>query len=433
MQTAGTMPRVGAMQPSRMQATNLRVMVAYRPPTVRCKSTGSDQSVLGCNPNATECRDRSVFLCTPTGQWIEALRCPNACSKGACTGSCIPGMTGCSVLTPQTCSAEGQWENGAACPYLCRDGKCVGACIPTSVESCGAAATCNASAVKTCDENGVLGACSQAPSSCLAVPATWEPVAVTTTTCPAGFGGGRPYYTNATGGAFTCSCGCAGTQACSGSVTLNQYGSDAGAGCSGTPSTRTLAISTSCAIANYGTITAGNSYTISGITYGPGPACTATPSATAKPAVVAPSVTLCSANTVCPTGACLSVSEGANLCVQKAGTNACPAEFPTRTIMSPTYDDTRDCGACACGSTLTCSLTGVLLDNDYSCDVANPYNMTATDTCTGASVAPSSYPLNAVLAKTNSTGTGACAMTAPSLPTGKVVLRDATTVTVCCK
>ena len=32
------------------------------------EDTGSDQSVLGCNPNATECRDRSVFLCTPTGQ-----------------------------------------------------------------------------------------------------------------------------------------------------------------------------------------------------------------------------------------------------------------------------------------------------------------------------------------------------------------------------
>jgi hypothetical protein len=103
--------------------------------------------------------------------------------------------------------------------------------------------------------------------------------------------------------------------------------------------------------------------------------------------------------------------------------------FPTRTIMSPTYDDTRSCGACTCGSTLTCTLTDVLLDNDAACSTGHPYVMTANTTCAAA---PSTYPLNGVKALATVTGDGSCGPTSSSAPMGGVALHAATTMTLCC-
>jgi hypothetical protein len=381
-----------------------------------------------CNPNATECRNQSVYLCTPTGQWIEALRCPNACFNGACTGSCVPATTGCSVLTPQTCGPDGQWMNGTPCEFLCTDGKCTGMCIPGSTAPCGSADTCNASAVKTCDDKGQLGACPQVTASCTAVPATWDPVAVSTSACPAGFGNGRAFYTDATGADYTCTCGCSGTQSCSGSTTLNEY---VGAGCTGAPTPHTIAVTPNCLVGNYGNIFHTNSYALSNFVYAPAPACSAVPTATVKPPVVAPSVIVCAADTTCPTGACLESSQTASLCVKKAGTNACPAGYPARTLASSAYDDSRFCDTCSCGSTLACNATGVILDNAGNCPpMAAMYSMVGTTSCASGNA---DYPINWVKAKAAPTGDGTCAQTAPSTPKGTVTLRDAEIVTICCK
>jgi hypothetical protein len=191
-----------------------------------------------------------------------------------------------------------------------------------------------------------------------------------------------------------------------------------------------LAVSPACASGNYGNILSAYSYTISGAVYAPAPACTATPTATSQPAVVTQAVTVCTPALSCPAGACLSPSQTTSMCVSQAGTKTCPSEFPTRTIMAPSFDDTRGCGACSCGSTLTCDLTGVLLDNDSACSTGHIYEMTATTSC---SAAPSNYPLNAVQAQSTTTGDGTCAPAGPSGATGGVVLHDATTLTVCCK
>jgi hypothetical protein len=189
-------------------------------------------------------------------------------------------------------------------------------------------------------------------------------------------------------------------------------------------------VSPNCVSGGYGNILSAYSYTISGAAYAPAPACTASPAPTTQPAVVTQAVTVCTPSVTCPAGACLSPSQTTSLCVSQPGTKTCPAEYPTQTIMAPSYDDTRGCGPCTCGSTLSCNLTGVLLDNDNACSTGHPYEMTGTTSCAAA---PSNYPLNAVQAQSTTTGDGTCAMTAPSNATGRVVLHDATTLTVCCK
>ena len=308
-------------------------------------------------------------------------------------------------------------------------------CIPGSTVTCGSAATCNAGAVAICDKNGTLGACPPSTSSCTAVPDTWTPVALAPdqNSCPSGFGAGKPYFTSAAGDPLTCLCACGGSQACSGSATLNEYAADAGPSCAGAPATRTLPLTPTCQTGGFGNVLAGNAYTISDIAYAPGPTCSATSRVFVKPDIISKSITVCGATSPCASGACLAPTEAPNLCVEKDGTNTCPMGYPNRTLMSPAIDDGRVCGACACGSTLSCTLKGVILDNANTCMIGDLYEMAVADTCSDSSVATSNFPVNAVLGQTSSTGNGTCAETAPSMPTGTVKLQDLTTITVCCK
>jgi hypothetical protein len=270
-------------------------------------------------------------------------------------------------------------------------------------------------------------------STCSSVPANWQAVAVTQSqTCPDGFGSRQTYYTSATGAAFTCSCNCGGTQSCSGTATLNQYGPDAGASCTGTPTTRSIPLSSACSSANFGSIFYQDAYTLSNVAFGPAPACSATPTPTSQPAPVTQTTGVCTAVTSCPSGACLTTAQAATMCVAQSGTQLCPPGYPNRTLMSPSFDDNRTCGSCACGSTLACTLTGVVLDNDSACSTGHPYVMTASTACDNNAIAPSTYPLNAVQALSTSTGNGTCAQTSPSAPMGTVSLHDATMLTVCC-
>jgi hypothetical protein len=372
----------------------------------------------------------------PTDSPSEAARGPagdagDAGSAGDASdaaGSCVLGDTQCSGSTVQTCDSRGSWRNGAACPYVCSQGQCTGVCVPNATQACGSAATCNSAAMQTCDSTGAWGPCMPGPGTCAAVPAGWQPVATTSAACPSGFDTPSAYISGADGGAPTCACNCTGTQACTGTFTLNRF--HPGPGCSGTAAAATVfPVSPTCTTGGFGQVVQGDGYTISNVVYGPGPSCVATPAATATPPVSSQTVSLCAATATCPSGACLSASQAASLCVSKAGTNACPTGFPTRTLVSQAVGDTRGCGPCACGSTLTCTLTGALLDNDYACGTGNTYNFTAATTCTAA---PSAYPLNAIQAVETTTGTGTCAQTAPSNPTGAVGLDPATTATVCC-
>jgi hypothetical protein len=109
---------------------------------------------------------------------------------------------------------------------------------------------------------------------------------------------------------------------------------------------------------------------------------------------------------------------------------SCPPGFPNATVIAASYDDSRSCSQCVCGSKLTCTLNGVVLYNDSACSAGGPYVMTASTAC---SLAPSNYPANAVQADGTSANDPTCIETTPSTPTGTVVLNSASTATVCCK
>jgi hypothetical protein len=193
-----------------------------------------------------------------------------------------------------------------------------------------------------------------------------------------------------------------------------------------------LPITTSCASSYFGDITSGYGYTLSDIVFEPSPTCYANPSPTTTlPPVQDTSVTLCQPDLVCPSGACLSTSQAANLCVFKYGLNTCPVGYPNATTLSEYIADTRTCGSCSCGSTLTCALDSVLIDNLTTCSTTgHPYWMNATTSCT---TAPGNYPIGGVKANGTSTGNPTCAETSPSNPMGTVELDQNYIATVCCK
>jgi hypothetical protein len=122
----------------------------------------------------------------------------------------------------------------------------------------------------------------------------------------------------------------------------------------------------------------------------------------------------------------LSQSQAANLCIVKQGMEACPTGFPNGTSFAYWPDDTRSCGPCSCGSSLSCTLNGVLLDTADTCALGHPYLMTVTTSCTTGS---SSYPVSGVKGDATSSGSPSCVETSASIPMGSVGLNH----TMCCK
>ncbi len=403
---------------------------AGQPPNDAAIQDGTYDAADACVPNTTECRGRNIYLCTPGGQWIEILQCSFACVSGACAGDCVPGTHQCSGPIPQSCDATGKWQNGTSCPYVCSQGQCTGMCIPGSTLSCGSTTTCNANGTQTCDAMGIFGPCLPAPGNCATVPQDWEPVALTQANCPSGFGSPQLYYTSATGAPYTCSCSCGGSQSCGGYATLNEYFSAAACAAQIPDATTWFEISTSCAAGTYGHITGNHLYALSDIVYGAGPTCYASPTPTTQPPVAIQTINMCWPDATCPSGACLSTDQSLNLCVYKIGTNVCPAGYPKATMLAPWYDDSRSCGACTCESSLSCTLSDVVLNNDANCGIGHPYMMSVTTACSTASI---NYPLNAVKATGTSTGSPTCVEKSPSNPMGGVSLNSGTTATVCCK
>jgi hypothetical protein len=173
----------------------------------------------------------------------------------------------------------------------------------------------------------------------------------------------------------------------------------------------------------------GHGYSLSDVVFGPSPACAANPTPTTQPPPATKTATICAPNLTCPSGACLSQNQEASLCISKLGTQICPMGYPNGTVYAPTYDDTRTCSSCTCGSALTCTLTSVLIDN-RPCVAGPDYFMYATTSCNAA---PFEYPINNVKANAKIAGDPTCVQTAPSNPMGGVQLNQGTISTVCCK
>jgi hypothetical protein len=380
-----------------------------------------------CTPGSMQCSNLIPETCNSNGTFDDGTPCQFVCQGGTCTGVCTPNDKRCMGNTPQICDADGQWQAGADCPFVCSAGVCGGMCDPGSMHGCGSVATCNAGGMEACDMTGTLGSCMPAASTCAMTPSGWSPVAVTNGACPNGFGFPLAYISTVSAAPYTCSCQCGGTQTCSGSGVLNQYAS---ATCAGSPAASTnVSFSTACGTGGPA-IEGGDGYILSNVTFAPHPACSATPVATNKPTPTEGHVTVCTPNLACTGGACLDAAEQMNLCVSHSGMTACPAGFPTQTVVASAIADGRGCGSCACGTTLGCTFQSLLIDNDAACGTGNIYNFTeAAGTCVKA---PNSYPFNASKANATVTGSGTCAQTAPSNPTGSAALDPTKLLTICC-
>jgi len=83
-----------------------------------------------CEPNAMQCNEQQVELCSGD-QWIAiGGPCPNACVDGLCTGVCSPGADEClSSIQTQQCNDVGEWED-EFCEFACVGGTCGGVCRP---------------------------------------------------------------------------------------------------------------------------------------------------------------------------------------------------------------------------------------------------------------------------------------------------------------
>jgi hypothetical protein len=380
-----------------------------------------------CAQNDKRCMGDTLQVCDAHGMWQTSKTCPFVCSAGACAGTCVPGAKQCANNAVETCGPDGEWKTGETCPKVCSDGMCAGKCTPGSKMLCGSADTCNAGGTQICDDSGAYGPCTPAASPCAATPTGWSPVALTNGACPSGFGMPEAFVSGATASPYTCSCGCGGTQACSGTAVLNHYSNG---GCMGSPAdSNPVTFSTSCGPGG-AAIAGGDGYLLSNVAFGPGPACATNPMATSTPMPNVTHITVCTPDLTCTDGACLSAAEQASLCVEHDGMQACPAGFPTATLIADDISDTRDCGSCACGSSLGCTFQSLLVDNDSACGTMNIFNFVATtSTC---AVPANSFPFNATKATATVTGTGTCAETSPSNPIGGVGLDPMTLKTICC-
>jgi hypothetical protein len=270
--------------------------------------------------------------------------------------------------------------------------------------------------------------CSFACAGGACIPMGWSPVALTSGACPAGFASPSVYVAVVSASPYTCTCNCSGTQVCSGSGVLRQYGNG---GCTGSPvQSLPVDFSTGCTQAMSATITGGADYMLSNVSFGPAGTCSATAVATDKPSPTLKNITVCQPDLSCAGGACMSLTEQAGMCVSATGDVACPAGLPTKTVVALSVVDNRACGGCSCGSTLGCTFTSLIVDGDYACGTGNPYNFIAA--LNGCVTAPNTYYFNASMANANVNGSGVCQPTSASKPSGNVALDPTTTLTLCC-
>jgi hypothetical protein len=113
-----------------------------------------------CKPGGSRCSNLTVQSCSTAGQWVDGATCKNACTNGACTGSCTVGVDAsyCSGIDQlNACGADHNWH-ASTCPNACVNGACGGTCKPSGK-------TCSGNNVTWCDSNG--NPQSQSCSSCL--------------------------------------------------------------------------------------------------------------------------------------------------------------------------------------------------------------------------------------------------------------------------
>ncbi len=313
---------------------------------------------------------------------------------------------------------------------------------PVTGDGCAAKENCTNGVDDNC--NGLVDcadpACTQAGFGCTAatIPAGWSLVAYSANkrpVCPAGYGTESAIISNPTGAPDTCSCSCSGTPAtCAGTATYQAFPNACTTGAVGV----NLAIGNGACQGVSTSVTAGDFYQLyyaSTAVTQPG-TCTGTGQIASAPAPTFTAGATCAAPPVlgggCTSGVCAPPT-GTTFaaCISHAGGVACPTfGFTKQTLVStgnPGWADKRTCGACPCGTSLSCStVTSVALFGSGNCSGGAVIGIN-----TGCQQAGGSAGIGSYQVAYDVTGNAMCGPTGSSAPGGSVTL-DTNTETICC-
>ena len=297
-----------------------------------------------------------------------------------------------------------------------------GPCTPTGPEICddGIDNDCNGQ-TDCADVACTQWACTAAP------PDTWTTLgfaAATRMDCPAGFGAPKDLQTVAgKSGAPVCDCDCGGASACApGGIVMT-----AGKSAQCNDASQTFPMADGCQkLAGGGLAFSQNSFVKSNA--GTPGSCKVSASGTFAPlsngrtCAVAKAGGGCRANQVCvpKTGSAFET------CVQKTGSVACPAGYPTSFRAGDSAADTRACTQCTC-TTSPCAGTLELFD-DAACTTSANLEISAAappGTCAkGKNTAFSAKGFTVAMS-------GGCVMAAAGKGSGTLTFQDEETV--CCR
>lgn len=268
----------------------------------------------------------------------------------------------------------------------------------------------------TCDSN----------RSCVErVPSDWQVVAFAEGArppCPSGFGGGADVRSvQGASGPPKCTCNCSGSSSCAdGKVTL-ALGTDASCG----GSTESLDVENDCERLNGTRDFEVGANAFLRATPPPTPSCNGTSSSSPPPLrdsrickLEASSAGGCGASSICAP----RTGNGYQLCIQKAGANACPSGFSSEHRAGTGAADTRSCSACTCTAS-PCSVE-VKLHDSTNCG-SPKVTLTTTGTCTQVSTA--AFSARGYETKVS----GGCGAAGPSQGSGNLSIENESTV--CCR
>lgn len=279
--------------------------------------------------------------------------------------------------------------------------------------------------------NDVASSCNQQTSQCVAdLPSGWTFTIYdpdNRNACANGYGSPTDVEEGIDAGPAACTCGCTTTNPDCHSGTLKITAGQGGT-CTSVTNQTDLADAGCNTLTQFQTFN-GNANASATAPAPVGGSCTPSGSQTLPAVGYAHQGRMCEFEAGAPGGGCgsgqvcIPAAGTFGTCVSQAGSNACPAGYPTQHIIGSTITDTRACTACgctfdagSCGGTLT-------LWTDTGC-ANNSTAITANGTCTnvgnhtwrGYSYVPST--------------TASCAGT-PVAADGGVVFTNVTTV--CCK
>lgn len=148
-------------------------------------------------------------------------------------------------------------------------------------------------------------------------------------------------------GDWSCACSCETDEFNSCDQATVQLQLFEAGGCKG-PAAVSVDLTSSCQ--DFG---GGEMYSILTTAQGPAP-CDSSPTLNAAPVLPTGSLVLCNAfeGSTCGTGACTSRSE--ELCIHAEGERECPDGFE-RTLLYTSFEDGRECSACACEAEYECA------------------------------------------------------------------------------